>query len=253
MHVCMSSFLAMALLVGTVVAADEPSAETESAAAPGTLDTRWQVLVNPSRRARGRRDLPKNGPIENIAQLEITGPAPGHQFVLGQYADDGKWGYDDGGVVLVEGRNAGLKLGHAENFELEGLIEMGNEGGWFLLVGWDEGRGYSVINIGFRESPSPWFITEYRGGAAIADAHQQVAKHAWQKDQILHLTVKDKELNLRVGKIDVLKQQNLPNYSEGDIILGVYDTKYGPRPIRIKSLRLRNLESAAAPAAVEEK
>jgi hypothetical protein len=54
--------------------------------------------------------------------------------------------------------------------------------------------------------------------------------------------VKDKELNLSVGKIKVLKEQLLSNYTEGDIILGVYDTKYGPRPLQIHSLRIRNLE-----------
>ncbi|MEX0585428.1 MAG: hypothetical protein WD176_02200, partial [Pirellulales bacterium] len=126
--------------------------------------------MNPARRARGQRALPENGPLVNVRQLELTGPAPGHPFILGHYSDDGKWGFVDGSVVRVDGRNAALKLGRAEHFELEGVVEMGDEGGWFLLVGWDEGRGYSIINIGFRESPSPWFITEYRGGAAIADA-----------------------------------------------------------------------------------
>lgn len=224
--------------------ADEPKAsDGGKSAAPEKLDTKWHILVNPARRVLGRRDLPKEGPLVNVRNLELTGPAPGHPFVLGQYADDGKWGYVDGSVVLVEGRNASLKLGHAENFELEGILELGNEGGWFILLGWDEGRGYSIINIGFRESPSPWFITEYRGGAAIADAHQQVAKFAWQKDQPMRLTVKDRELNFQVGKVEVLKQQTLANYSAGDIILGVYDTKYGPRPVQIQSLRIRNLES----------
>ena len=231
------------MLTAGARAADQPDPAANEADNPEQkLDTSWHVLVKPARRARGRRDLPKNGPLENLKQLQLTGPEPGHPFVLGHYADDGKWGYVDGSVVLVEGSNAALKLGRAENFELEGIIEMGNEGGWFLLIGWDEGRGYSIINIGFRESPSPWFITEYRGAAAISDAHQQVAKYAWRKDQVLHMTVKDQELNLKVGKITVLNQQTLPNYTAGDIILGVYDTRYGPRPIRIQSLRIRNLE-----------
>jgi hypothetical protein len=236
--------LAAGLVAGAAsFAADKPAdAPAESPEKPETLDTKWHVLVNPARRARGQRPLPKNGPLANLPKLELTGPAPGHPFILGHYADDGKWGFVDGSLALVEGRNASVKLAHAENFELEGVIEMGNEGGWFLLLGWDEGHGYSIINIGFRESPSPWFITEYRGDAAIAEAHQEVAKHAWRKDQVLNLSVKDQVLNLHVGKVAVLKEQTLPNYSEGDIILGVYDTKYGPRPVRVHSLRIRNVE-----------
>lgn len=229
-------------LSGAVAHAEPQQPDQAPEDAAEKLDTKWHVLVRPARRARGRRDLPKNGPLANMPELELTGPEPGHPFVLGNYADDGRWGYVNGGVELVEGRNAALKLGRAENFDLEGIIEMGREGGWFLLVGWDQGRGYSIINIGFRESPSPWFITEYRGAAAISDAHQQVAKHAWRKDQILKLSVKDRELNLKVGKVAVLKKQTLPNYTVGDIILGVYDTRYGPRPVRIKSLRIRNVE-----------
>lgn len=230
-----------------LVAADDPALpDGNTPAVSKKLDTQWHILVNPARRVRGRKDLPKDGPLVNIHNLELTGPGQGHPFVLGQYADDGKWGYVDGSVVRVEGRNASLKLGHAENFELEGILELGNEGGWFMLVGWDQGRGYSIINIGFRESPSPWFITEYRGGAAIADAHQQVAKFAWHKDQPMRLTVKDRELNLQVGKVEVLQRQTLANYAAGDIILGVYDTKYGPRPVQINSLRIRNLESKTA-------
>lgn len=239
MRTSLIALLLFVLLSGSDAA--EPAAKPADPT-PEKLDTNWRVLVNPARRARGRRALPENGPLVNIPNLELTGPEPGHPFVLGHYADDGKWGIVDGSVVLVEGRNAALKLGRAQNFELEGVIEMGDEGGWYLLVGWDEGRGYSIINIGFRESPSPWFITEYRGGAAIPGAHQQVAKFAWHKEQVLKLSIKGSELNLHVGKIAVLKQQNLPNYDAGDIILGVYDTKYGPRPVRIKSLRIRNLE-----------
>lgn len=245
---------ARALLLGLIVAtpaangAEPPTENSENPAAAPKLDTNWHVLVAPMRRARpGLRALPQNAPVTPLSEFELTGAKPGDQFQLGNFATDGKWGIQDGAVTRIDGRNAALKLGRAENFELEGILDLGEVGGWFLLIGWDEGHGYSITNIGFRESPSPWFITEYRGSTAISDTHQEVAKHAWRKEQTLKLTVKQNELNLAVGKTNVLKQQVLPNYSAGDIILGVYDTKYGPRPLRIKSLRIRNIEIDPAP------
>ena len=242
--------LLLSLCLATTAASNAapPAENSEKPAAAPRLDTDWHVLVAPMRRARpGLRALPQNAPITPLSEFELTGAKPGDQFQLGNFATDGKWGIQDGAVTRIDGRNAALKLGRAENFELEGILELGEVGGWFLLIGWDEGHGYSITNIGFRESPSPWFITEYRGATAIADTHQEVAKHAWRKEQTLKLTVKQNELNLAVGKTNVLKQQVLPNYAEGDIILGVYDTKYGPRPLRIKSLRIRNVEIDPAP------
>lgn len=235
--------LGAALLLACVPALGDggPEAPSKSTSKPGASG-RWHVLYSPARRARGTRPLSESAPLKSLSELELTGPEPGHPFVLGEFAVDGRWGIVDGAVARVEGTNAALLLGRAENFELEGLIEMGDVGGWFLLIGWDQGRGYSIINIGFRESPSPWFITEYRGAAAIADAHQQVARHTWRRQQALRLAIKDRQLNLSVGPVAVLKQQMLANYSAGDIILGVYDTRYGPRSVRIHSLRIRNLE-----------
>jgi len=236
----------LAAFVSSGLAADpaeEPAPAADDAAAEITVTKKWTVLFSPGRRTQGVRPLPPNGKIQPLPDLQFMGPEPGHPFVLGEFAADGEWGIADGGIVRVNGNNAALKLGRAENFELDGTIEMGDEGGWFLLVGWNEGRGYSIINIGFRESASPWFITEYRGGAAVAEAHQHITHHAWRGEQPVNLTVKDKVLNLQVGRANVLKDQQLAEYSVGDIILGVYDTRYGPRPVRIRALRIRALES----------
>ena len=90
-----------------------------------------------------------------------------------------------------------------------------------------------------KESGSPWFITEYRGDAAIDGAHQQLDGHEWRREQSFHVTVRQNELNFRVGNVQVLEGQQLTNYSTGDVIFGVYDTRYGPRPVRITALRIR--------------
>src|SRR5688572_3151670 len=71
----------------------------ERPAAP-KLDTDWRVLVAPARRARpGRRALPESAPIKPLSDFELTGPKPGDAFQLGNFAADGKWGIQDGGVV----------------------------------------------------------------------------------------------------------------------------------------------------------
>jgi hypothetical protein len=231
---------------GSVIAADEVPAAAPGDDAPVplqvTVGKTWTQLFRASRRYQGVRPLAPNLPVKALDELQLTGPGQGHKYVLGQFAADGKWGTVDGAIQLVEGRNGALKLGTAKDFELDATLELGELGGWFMLVGWNEGRGYSIINIGFRESTSPWFITEYRGNSAILEAHQEVGKFEWRRDQTMRLTVKDQELNLEVGKVKVLDRQTLSNYDTGDVILGVYDTNYGPRPMRILSLRMRALD-----------
>ncbi len=235
-----------ALLVCTVtladVAAQQPPESEPAAGGPTIPAGRWKVLLTPPGNVRGVRPLPQNAPLKPLPELKFTGPGAGHPFVLGDFAADGRWGLGTGGVRLVEGRNAALSLGRAEDFELEGTLEMGGEGGWFLLVGWDQGRGYSIINIGFRESPSPWFITEYRGNRALETAHQEVGQFEWRRSQPFKLRVQDQELNLQVGRVNVLEGQRLEHYSVGEVVLGVYDTRYGPRPLLIRALRIRGLE-----------
>ncbi|REJ82081.1 MAG: hypothetical protein DWQ34_08030 [Planctomycetota bacterium] len=217
--------------------AEEAAAEDEV-----TITSRWKVLHKTGRRAQGVRPIAQSAPITPLDDLEFTGPAPGHPFVLGKYAADGKWAVVNGGIQLVEGHNAALKLARAKDFELEGVIEMQDYGGWFLLVGWDQGRGYSISNVTMKESGSPWFITEYRGDTAIEDAHYQLEGHEWRREQPFRVTLRDGELEFQVGKAKVLEGQRLENYSTGDVIFGVYDTRYGPRPVRITALRIRALE-----------
>src|SRR5690349_10332836 len=141
-------FIASVVFVGLLIAqssssiAAPPTESVDKPAVQPKLDTDWHVLVAGTRRTRpGLRALPKDAPITPLTEFELTGPKPGDPFQLGNFATDGKWGILDGGVTPIEGRNAALKLGRAENFELEGNLELGEEGGWFLLVGWDEGRG----------------------------------------------------------------------------------------------------------------
>jgi hypothetical protein len=186
-----------------------------------------------------------------LTELEFTGPMPAHPFVLGNFAVDGEFGIINGGIELTSGRNAAVQLAErAGDFELEGRIAMKDYGGWFLLVGWnpETGNGYAVHNCTMKESGAPWFITEMRGFAAVEGTNQELKQLEWKRFQDAKISVKQTKLLVQLGSVKVLDNEVLPNYQPGAIVFGVYDTKYGPRPVHIESLRIRAVEPAAATA-----
>jgi len=224
------------------VSTESGSADGDSTAS-GTrpLSTRWKVLYL-GRRSRGVRPLPSTGPLTPLDDLKFVGADPGHPFYLGHFACDGRWGIVSGGLQRIEGSNAAFRIARAENFELEGRAQMEKYGGWFLLVGWDQGRGYSISSVTMKESGSPWFIAEFRGDRAIKETNHRYDGFEWRNEQPFRVRVVDRKLTFEVGAITVLDREELSNYSEGDIIFGVYDTRYGPRPVRIRALRIRAIE-----------
>ena len=186
--------------------------------------------------------MPANGPIKALGELEFTGPKPAHPFVLGNFAVDGQFGIVNGGIELVEGRNAAVRLvERAGEFELEGSIAMKDYGGWFLLLGWNEetGNGYVVHHCTMKESGAPWFITEMRGHKAVEETTQELKQLEWRRSQEVQVSVRGGALTFQLGATKVLDAETLPNYQPGALIFGVYDTKYGPRPVHLESLRIR--------------
>lgn len=203
----------------------------------------WTPLLTPGRGTPKPLPIPNSSKLLSIEELQFIGPEPGHPFVLGQFAVDGRFGLVNGGLQLIDGKNAAVQLAWGDQFELEGIMEQAEVGGWFLLFGWDQGRGYSVCNVTLRDSGSPWFVSEYRGNQAISDRTQEFQKFDWRREQPFKVTVRENELTFEVGRFKVIDGHPLPAYSPGAIILGVYDTRYGPKPIRVKSLRIRSLAS----------
>jgi hypothetical protein len=222
-------------LAGAVAGADDPQ----------PLSTRWTQLLRGSRPAPQPRPIPPNSPLKPLTDFSFTGPMPAHPFVLGNFAADGQFGVIGGGIELAEGRNAALQLAPlADQFELEGRIAMKDFGGWFLLVGWNDetGNGYAVHNCTMRESGSPWFITEMRGRKAVEGTNQELRQLEWNRIQDVRVAVKESQLSFQLGANKVLDGEVLPNYQPGGIIFGVYDTRYGPRPVHLDSLRIRAIE-----------
>ncbi len=209
---------------------------------PPPLSNRWTQLLRASRPQPQTRPLPASAALKPLDDLSFTGPMPAHPFVLGNFAADGRFAVVNGGIELAEGRNAALQIvPRADQFELEGRIAMKDYGGWFLLLGWNEesGNGYLIHNCTMKESGSPWFITEMRGRKAVTGTNQELRQLEWKRLQDVKLMVQDSKLTFQLGATKVLDAETLPNYQPGSIIFGVYDTRYGPRPVHLDSLRIR--------------
>jgi hypothetical protein len=216
-----------------------PRKEKAPAKSSDELTEKWTVLVAPNKGASGIKPLPTKGKLTNYGDLSLTGPKPGHPFVMGDFDVDGDFSLVNGGLERTSGSNAAVLLPKADQFELEGMMEQIEFGGWFVLVGWEDGRGYLLSNPTMKESGSPWFFSELRGGVAIPEGTNQHPDLEWLKLQPFKLTVAEKKFTMEVGKRKVLDGLEMENYAPGRVVLGVYNTRYGPKKIRINSLRMR--------------
>jgi hypothetical protein len=233
-------FIVLTMLAGSLLlGADKPNAKPAEKDKAFTLTNKWAVLVNPTARIRGRRPLPENGPIQSLQELKFTGPKPKHPFVLGEFAADGEFGLVDGALQLTSGGNAVVQLPEADEFELEGIMDHTEYGGWFMAVGWDTGRGYVISNVTMKDSGSPWYVSELRGSSTVPDGTEELEHFEWLKTQPFRLSVSKKELTLEVGERTVADHVAMPHYEKGRVLLGVYNTRYGPKKLRVQSLRMR--------------
>ncbi|WP_437187764.1 hypothetical protein SH668x_001172 [Planctomicrobium sp. SH668] len=187
--------------------------------------------------------LPKSSELLNLDELQFTGPKPSHPHVLGNFATTGSWGLVNGMLGVVEGSDTALQLAWAGDFELEGIMEQQGFGGWYCLVGWDDGRGFGIHNVVMKQSGSPWFVSEFRGSKAIEEGTIELEKFEWKGAQPFRMTVQNEELTLKIGKFTVIDRVPLEGYQPGRIILGTYDSRYGPKTMLIKSLKIRALSA----------
>lgn len=180
-----------------------------------TIPDQWTVLFESPGTVNEIVPIPDDSPLEPLADLELKGPMPGHPLLFGDFKSEGDWASIDGILKRRAGKNTALKIGRAENFQVEGTISAPGHGGWFMLVGWDNRHGYMVYNVNTKSSGSPWLVTEFRDGAAIESTHREFRRFKWTDPQPFQLTVVDKRMTLLVGKgqekvADSLEMQNLP-------------------------------------------
>ncbi len=232
----------------TVFAQDPPAEAPAPAEAPVAAATpvvnitdKWTVLVNPGRPRPQVIEFTDKSPLQNVKEFKLLGPSVGHPFCLGEFIVDGRWATAKGTVQVVEGTNTLLSLATADQFEMEGIIHQEGSGGWLMLLGWNQGHGYSLSNVSLIKSGAPWFLCEYRNAEAIALTNNEVKQFNWDGEQAFRMTVKDKLLTVMVGKTAIVEEYPLENYTAGQIFLGTYNTRYGARPVKVKSLRIRAL------------
>lgn len=247
-------FAAVCLINSAVHAQMKPGAKSKSApdtgsvvadeAAPVELlsSKKWHVAFLNPRPLPGVEPLPAKPPFEVVTALEFTGPFENHPFLLGHVKVDGTWAIIDGYLTRSAGRNAALKLATADQFELEGRLNNEGLGGFFLLLGWEEGHGYAVYNCNLKTSGSPWHVCEFRGGSGVESTHQETARYECRGVEAFRLRVADDLLTMQIETTKILENFPLRNYNAGQVIIGTYDTKYGAKPLKIQSLRLRGLE-----------
>ena len=227
-------------------AEDPPAEDTAPAEAPAipvvNITDKWSVLVQPLARPRpGIVEFTDKSLIQNVTEFKLLGPSVGHPFCLGEFIADGRWATAQGVVQVVEGTNTLLSLATADPFELEGIIHQEGSGGWLMLLGWNQGHGYSLSNVSLIKSGAPWFVCEYRAAEALTLTNNEVKQYDWRGDQPFRMIVKDKLLSVTVGKTPIVEEYPLDNYTAGQIFLGTYNTRLGARPLKVKSLRIRAL------------
>ncbi len=237
MRIVMSALRAILVVVSGMggVSGVANSAETK------LTKGKWEV-IHQAKKSAGVKPLPKSGPLTNLAELKLTGSMKQDRFHLGEFAINGEFGLQDGLLARMAGRNAAVQLvSEVGDFELEGQIHTESLGGWFWLVGWKDGHGYGIYNVTLKTSGSPWFLSEFRGGNGIAETHQEINRYEWRGVESLRMSVISNRLTLQVGTAVLAREVELPGYHSGAVIVGTYDTPYGPRELRVQGLRYRKV------------
>ncbi len=229
----------LALIAGLQAADDDAEADPVPAARV-TAAKKWTILHKPAPQAADGVPLSEEALITAVTDFELNGPRPGDKSLFGTFQSDADWLVSRNGLTPAAGKNYALLLAQADQFDLEGTMSAEGLGGWFFLVGWKDGHGYLIYNVTLKTSGSPWLICEFRGGKGLEPTHRELTRHVWKGSQPFRLSVVKNALNLTVGPDEVLKEVPLPNYTEGRVLMGTYNTQYGPKPIRIQALRIRS-------------
>jgi len=200
---------------------------------------KWQYLFRVSSKVVGTKPLPQKSSIQSLKDFTITGVFEKDINRLNRVICDGEWGTSQGVLTQISGRAAAIKLGHEKDFELEAGIDARGTGGWFLIFGYDEGHGYGIYNVTLKTSGSPWFLTEFRDQKGVTGSDREIGRYESRGKESLKLRVIENKVSITIGNRQLLEDVELTSLHEGDIILGTYDTQYGPKPVKIYGLRLR--------------
>ncbi|WP_144992339.1 hypothetical protein [Polystyrenella longa] len=227
----------------------EDSQPTKTAESSPEIDIpsgKWTVRFISQNASPKPSLLPKNSGLDILLDLQMVGAKQDNPHLLGHFNSEAAWYVQQGYLLPVDKKDSALRIATVKDFELQGIWNVEGRGGWFILLGYDDGHGYVLENTRFisKESGGPWHLSELRGGRGLPETFDKVChehKYEWKGDQPIRLTVQDKQLSLKVGEKDLLKEVPLANYGPGELIVGTFKGKYDPKPLKIKSLRIRSL------------
>ncbi len=226
--------------LGLLMISSVSSDSVEATKKTGAKFGKWQYLFRASSKVAGTRPLPENSGIQSLKEFTITGEYEKDVNRLNRVICDGEWGISHGVLTQISGRAAAIKLGRGKNFELEAGIDAQGIGGWFLLFGYDQGHGYGIYNVTLKTSGSPWFLIEFRDKKGVTGSDQEIGRYESRGKESLKLRVVENKVSMTIGNRKLLEDIELTSFHEGDIILGTYDTQYGPKPVKVYGIRLRN-------------
>jgi hypothetical protein len=232
----------LSVTIGLVHGLTTPPGTMATAAEPKFERGKWQVAFQ-SKKLPGVRPLPEESLVKSLVQLDLQGSHTKDPYHLGAYAINGDFGLHGGLLTRIAGKNAAVQLAEQlDEFELEAGIQAESLGGWFWLIGWHDGHGYVLYNVTLKTSGSPWLLAEFRGGNGIAETLREINRLEWKGSQGFQLSVVQQKLNVMVGDARIARDIELPNYHPGAVIVGTYDTPYGPRELSLQGVRHRTVK-----------
>lgn len=191
----------------------------------------WREIVPPSNKPNEKQLF------TSVKTLEFNGIG-GDRNNIQKLTVDGSWELSGAALQRIGGTSAAVSFGVAKDFEFEGRVDYGNEGGSFFLLGWKGTSGYLIQEIGLRKSAG-WVLSEVRDGNNVPATNKHLNSAKVRGDCPIVMSISDKKLKMKVASNVIADDVGLPNYVESDIIIGTYPSGYGPRPLRIISARIR--------------
>jgi hypothetical protein len=104
----------------------------------------WKVLYEAQNKNVNKRNLPGKYPMKIINDVHLEGVNKNDPFLFNEFLSSGLWGVNKGRLAVTAGSDTMLRLSHAEDFELEGIMNAGGLGGWYILFGWNKDRGFMI-------------------------------------------------------------------------------------------------------------
>lgn len=239
----------LVLLSAAIVLCPAPvSVALQTSSEPDPLDieltSRWKTLLLLRSRRQKAKPIPADMPIQPVINMTFDGPHPEHPHLLGKYDADGRFILHEEYLQQESGNAALVQLPKVDSFDLEGIVNLKGEGSWLILLGWnmETNSGYCLYQPQLRVSGGPFHICRIEKGKTVDKSDRELANVDLNGEGALRIRVLEKKLSLQVLNQAIARDYTLKDYQPGYIMIGTYNSRYGPKKLGIKSLRIRKAE-----------